>query len=259
MPSSTKSIGWVFILIVSAFACTAQIVRARESALDRTALPIAEPRYTPITELDVRKATPPPRFEIKAPDGAPNVLVILLDNLGFGATKPFGGVIEMPTLERLAKEGLIYNNFHTAPLCSPSRVALLTGHNSHSANMGSISETATAFPGQTSERPNSVATLPEILKLNGYSTAMFGKTHEFTPWELGPSGPFESWPTGSGFERFYGTLSGEADLFAPPQLDDVLRIRAQMMLGQNQAKGHPQERTSKDTSQHDPANTRRVH
>jgi arylsulfatase A-like enzyme len=162
--------------------------------------PLAEPSYPPITELDVRKATPSLRFEVKAPDGAPNVLVILLDNLGFGVTKPFRFVIEMPTLERLAKDGLIYNNynnFHTSPLCSPSRVALLTGRNAHSAKMGSVAEVATAFPGHTTERPNSVVTLPEILKLNGYSTAMFGETHEFTLWALGPSGPFESSPTGA--------------------------------------------------------------
>jgi arylsulfatase A-like enzyme len=208
------------LAIVILVACIARTASAQGIPVDRTVLPLAEPSYPPITEINVRKATPPPRFEVKAPDGAPNVLVILLDNLGFGATKPFGGVIEMPTLERLAKDGLIYNNFHTAPLCSPSRVALLTGRNPHSANMGSVAEVATAFPGQTAERPNSVSTIAEILKLNGYSTAMFGKTHEFTPWELGPSGPFESWPTGSGFERFYGTLSGEADLFAPPLMDN---------------------------------------
>ena len=217
--ASRNANAWFSILSVLAVACTAPDVRSQQTP-DRTVLPLAEPSYPPITELDVRKATPPPRFEVKAPDGAPNVLVILLDNLGYGATKPFGGVIEMPTLERLAKDGLIFNNFHTAPLCSPSRVALLTGRNPHSANMGSVAEVATAFPGQTAERPNSVATIAEILKLNGYSTAMFGKTHEFTPWELGPSGPFESWPTGSGFERFYGTLSGEADLFAPPLMDN---------------------------------------
>jgi arylsulfatase A-like enzyme len=188
----------------------ARAASAQNAPLDRTVLPIAEPTYPPITEIDVRKATPPPRFEVKAPRGAPNVLVILLDNLGYGATKPFGGVIEMPTLKRLAKEGLIYNNFHTAPLCSPSRVALITGRNPRSANMGSVAEVATAFPGQTAERPNSVATLAETLKLNGHSTAMFGKSHEFTPWELSASGPFESWPTGSGFEKFYGTLSAAA-------------------------------------------------
>ena len=189
---------------------------AQEAQVDRTALPIPEPHYPPITEIDVRNATAPPRFEVKPPLGAPNVLVILLDNLGFGATKTFGGVINMPTLERLAKNGLIYNNFHTAPLCSPSRVALITGRNAHSANMGAISELATAFPGMTAKRPNNVAPLAEVMKLNGYSTAYFGKSHEFAPWELSPVGPFDSWPTQFGFERFYGTLSGEGDMFAPP-------------------------------------------
>jgi arylsulfatase len=191
---------------------------------DRTILPLAEPTYPPITELDVRRATAPPLFEVKAPQGAPNVLVVLLDNLGFGATKPFGGAINMPTLERLAEDGVIYNNFHTAPLCSPSRMALLTGRNPHSVNMGSIAEFATAFPGQTSQRPNSKAPLAEILKLNGYNTAMFGKNHEFTPWETGLTGPFDQWPTGSGFERFYGNLSGETDLFAPVLHDNSTLI-----------------------------------
>src|ERR1700722_19660423 len=128
---------WFSILIVLAVACTGTGVRAQQNP-GRTVLPLAEPTYPPVTELDVRKATPPPRFEVKAPDGAPNVLVILLDNLGFGAPKTFGGAVNMPTLGRLAKEGLIYNNFHTAPLCSPSRVALLNGRNPHSANKGSV-------------------------------------------------------------------------------------------------------------------------
>src|SRR5580704_11171146 len=149
MLPSRKSTVWFSILIASLVVCTAAAVGAQDAPMDRTVLPLAEPSYPPITELDVRKATPPPRFEVKAPDGAPNVLVILLDNLGFGATRPFGGLIEMPTLERLAKDGLIYNNFHTAPLCSPSRVALLTGRNPHSANMGSVAELSTAFPAQT--------------------------------------------------------------------------------------------------------------
>jgi arylsulfatase A-like enzyme len=210
------------LALIAAFAQPSAAAAAEN--VDRTVLPLAEPSYPPITEIDVRKATPPPRFEVKAPPGAPNVIVILLDNLGFGATKTFGGVINMPTLERLAKNGLTYNNFHTTPLCSPSRAALLSGRNAHSVNMGSLAEIATAFPGQTSERPNSTAPLAEILKLNGYSTAMFGKTHEFTPWELGVSGPFESWPTGSGFERFYGTLSGEADLFTPTLHDNTTLV-----------------------------------
>jgi arylsulfatase len=195
-----------------------------QTAPDRTVLPLAEPTYPPITEIDVRKATPPPLFQVKAPTGAPNVIVILLDNLGFGATKPFGGVMNMPTLERLAKDGLIYTNFHTAPLCSPSRQALLTGRNPHSVNMGAVTELATAYPGQNSILPGSKAPLAEILKLNGYSTAMFGKSHEFTPWETGLTGPFDQWPTGTGFERFYGVLSAEADNFAPPLHDNTTLV-----------------------------------
>ena len=196
----------------------------KSASLDRTVLPLAEPTYPPITEIDVRKATPPPRFEVKAPERAPNVLVILIDNLGFGASSTFGGAINMPTLERLAKNGVTYNNFHTCPLCSPSRVALLTGRNAHSANMGSVAELATAFPGQTSEIPKNKAPLAETLKLNGYSTAMFGKSHEFTPWETGITGPLDQWPTGSGFEKFYGTLMGESDLFAPPLHDNLTLV-----------------------------------
>jgi arylsulfatase len=205
------------LLLLAAKPAGAQ---AQDLSMDRTVLPIQQPAYPAITELDARKATPPPLFQVKAPQGAPNVVVVLLDNLGFGATKPFGGVINMPTLERLAKDGVIYTNFHTAPLCSPSRQALMTGRNPHSVNMGSIAEFATAFPGQTSVRPNSTATLAEILKLNGYSTAMFGKNHEFITWETGLTGPFNQWPTGSGFERFYGSLSGEADMFAPTLYDN---------------------------------------
>jgi arylsulfatase A-like enzyme len=212
------------VLLGAAWGCKSEAPSTAPDAatsVDRTVLPLAEPSHPAITELDVRKATAPPLFQVKAPQGAPNVIVILLDNLGFGATKPFGGVINMPTLERLAKNGLIYTNFHTAPLCSPSRQALLTGRNPHSVNMGAVTELATAYPGQNSTLPDSKAPLPEILKLNGYSTAMFGKSHEFTPWETGLTGPFDQWPTGTGFERFYGVLSAEADNFAPPLSDNL--------------------------------------
>jgi arylsulfatase len=216
------------VLLVATWGCnkseTPSAAPGAAAAVDRTVLPLAEPTYPAITELDVRKATAPPLFQVKAPQGAPNVIVILLDNLGFGATKPFGGVINMLTLERLAKNGVIYTNFHTAPLCSPSRMALLTGRNPHSVNMGSVSEISTAFPGNSTVRPNSKAPLAEILKLNGYSTAMFGKSHEFTPWETGLTGPFDGWPTGGGFERFYGVLSAEADNFAPPLHDNLTLV-----------------------------------
>jgi arylsulfatase A-like enzyme len=212
------------VLLSAAWGCKSEAPSTAPGAatsVDRTVLPLAEPSHSAITELDVRKATAPPLFQVKAPQNAPNVIVILLDNLGFGATKPFGGVINMPTLERFAKNGLIYVNFHTAPLCSPSRQALLTGRNPHSVNMGAISELATAYPGQNSVLPASKAPLAEILRLNGYSTAMFGKSHEFTPWETGLTGPFDQWPTGTGFERFYGVLSAEADNFTPPLSDNM--------------------------------------
>ena len=129
-----------------------------DSSVDRTVLPVPEPKYPPITELDARNAKAPPRFQVKAPKGAPNVVVILLDNFGFGDPDTFGGPIQMPTLDRLANTGLRYNNFKVPPLCSPSRMALLTGRNSHSANFGVISEIATAFPGYTAMRPASVTT-----------------------------------------------------------------------------------------------------
>src|SRR5258705_6220907 len=161
--------------------------------LDRTVLPIQEPSYPPVTELDARKVTPPPRFEVKAPEGAPNVLIVLIDDMGFGMSSAFGGPINMPTAERLANAGLRYNHFHTTALCSPTRAALLSGRNHHMNNMGSITETATAFPGNTGQRPNNVAPLAEMLRLNGFSTGFFGKNHETAAWEPSPSGPTDHW------------------------------------------------------------------
>ena len=221
-----------FTLVLAGLLGTTWAVKAQsqssaldaDASVDRTVLPVPEPRYPPITELDARDAKAPPRFEVKAPKGAPNVVIILLDNFGFGDGSTFGGPIQMPTLDRLAETGLRYNNFKVPPLCSPSRMALLTGRNSHSANFGVISEIATAFPGYTAMRPRSVTMLPEILRLNGYSTAMFGKGHELGPWEASVVGPFDRWPLHSGFERFYGFMAGEADLFHPVMYDNQTRL-----------------------------------
>src|SRR5262249_38212178 len=142
-------------------------VEGANHPLDRTVLPLPQPKPPLIAELDVRNAKAPPRFEVKAPAGAPNVLIVLIDDMGFGQSNAFGGTIRMPTAERLARGGLRSNHFHTTALCSPTRAALLTGRNHHTCNMGSITETATAFPGQTGERPDSVAPLAEMLRLNG--------------------------------------------------------------------------------------------
>src|SRR6266566_828022 len=191
---------------------------------DRTVLPIPEPHYPHSTVFDARNATPPPRFEVKAPASAPNVLIVLIDDMGFGQSSAFGGPISMPTVESLANAGLRYNEFHTTALCSPTRSALLSGRNHHMNNFGSIAETATSFPGQTGQRPNSVAPLAEMLRLNGYSTAAFGKSHETAAWEVSPSGPTDRWPTRSGFDKFYGFIGGETNQWAPLIYDGMTQV-----------------------------------
>jgi arylsulfatase A-like enzyme len=209
------------LALAGAWGCQAKPEQAAPAAtqkageLDRTVLPIPEPDYPHATELDARKATPPPRFEVKAPAGAPNVLIVLIDDMGFGMSSAFGGPVHMPTVERLANEGLRYNQFHTTSLCSPTRAALLSGRNHHTFNMGAITEMATAFPGNTGQRPNKVAPLAEMLRLNGYSTSFFGKSHETAAWEVSPSGPTDRWPTRSGFDEFYGFMGGETNQWAP--------------------------------------------
>jgi arylsulfatase len=198
--------------------------QAADYKLDRTKLPIAEPDYPRSKVLDARDAKIPPRFEVKAPASAPNVLIVLVDDMGFGMPSAFGGPVRMPSAERLAGQGLRYNQFHTTALCSPTRTALLSGRNHHMNNMGSITETATGFPGNTGQRPNRVAPLAEMLRLNGYSTAFFGKNHETAPWEVSPSGPTDRWPTRSGFDKFYGFFGGETDQWNPTLYDGMARV-----------------------------------
>jgi arylsulfatase A-like enzyme len=208
----------------SAYTAVPAPVAPDPTGLDRTVLPIAEPNYPHATELDARNAKAPARFQVKAPQGAPNVIVFLIDDIGFGASGTFGGQVPMPTLDRLASQGLRYNRFHTTALCSPTRVALLTGRNHHTNNAGAIMELATAFPGNTGIRPESVTPLAEILRQNGYSTAAFGKYHEAPPWEVSVSGPFKRWPTGSGFDKFYGFIGGETNQWAPLVYDGTTKV-----------------------------------
>jgi len=193
--------------------------------VNRTTLPIQVPTPRRATPMDVRDAgmgTFPERPG--APEGAPNVLIVLLDDMGFGASSAFGGPCEMPVAERLASEGLRYTRFHTTAMCSPTRAALLTGRNHHQVGMGAITELATPYPGYTSMRPASAAPLAEVLKLNGYNTAAFGKWHQTPVWETSASGPYDRWPTGEGFERFYGFLGSETDQYHSSVFEGVTPV-----------------------------------
>jgi arylsulfatase len=192
--------------------------------LDRSVLPIHEPKRQTYTELDVREAKAPARWEVKAPEGAPNVVVVLIDDMGFGVSDAFGGPVPMPTLAKLAGNGLKFNRFHTTAVCSPTRAALLTGYNHHSNNMGSITETGTTFPGMTSIRPQSITPMAEVLRQNGFNTGFFGKTHEVPAWEISSVGTQDRWPTRSGFEKFYGFIGGETNQYAPTIYDGITQV-----------------------------------
>ena len=183
----------------------------------RDILPIPDVKHVGLTTYDAKDpdTTYPPIAPLRPPTGAPNVLIVLLDDVGFGASSAFGGPCNTPTAERLAAGGLKLNRFHTTALCSPTRQALLTGRNHHSVGMGGITEIATSAPGYSSIRPKDKAPVAETLMLNGYSTAQFGKCHEVPVWEVSPVGPFHQWPTGSGFEYFYGFVGGEANQYYP--------------------------------------------
>jgi arylsulfatase A-like enzyme len=157
-----------------------------------------------------------PIEQLRPPKGAPNVLLILIDDAGFGSSTAFGGPCQTPNAENLAAGGLKFNRFHTTAICSATRQALLTGRNHHSAGMAGITEIATGAPGYSSVLPNSMSPLAKTLKLNGYNTAQFGKCHEVPVWETSPVGPFNQWPTGGGgFEYFYGFIGGEANQWYP--------------------------------------------
>ena len=158
---------------------------------------------------------PPEIAVLRAPQGAPNVLVVLLDDVGFGAASTFGGPIDTPALEALANAGLRYNRFHTTAICSPTRASLLTGRDAHVTGVGTVMNTANSYPGYTGVLKKETATIARILRGNGYNTAAFGKWHLAPDWESSPSGPFDHWPTGVGFEKFYGFLGGETDQFEP--------------------------------------------
>src|SRR5215468_12589063 len=195
-------------------------------SLQRSVLPI--PDRKPVTLTTYQAKDPdtkfPPITPLRPPTGAPNVLVVLIDDAGFGSSSAFGGPCQTPNAERLAKEGLKYTRFHTTALCSPTRAALLSGRNHHAVGMGGITEIATSAPGYNSLRPNTCAPLAETLKLNGYSTAQFGKCHEVPVFEATPIGPYDRWPTGSGFEHFFGFIGGENNQYYPALYDGTTPV-----------------------------------
>ena len=193
----------------------------------RDVLPIPDRPYEGPITYDAKDPDTsfPPIEPLRPPAEAPNVLVVLLDDVGFAASSAFGGPCATPVAEALAAEGLKYTRFHTTALCSPTRAALLSGRNHHSVGMGGITEIATSAPGYNSVRPNTAAPLAETLKLNGFSTAQFGKCHEVPVWETSPMGPFDAWPSrGGGFEHFYGFIAGETNQYFPALYDDTVAV-----------------------------------
>ncbi len=162
--------------------------------------------------------------EVQAPKGAPNILLILTDDVGFGASSTFGGPIPCPTFDRLAKNGLRYTQFHTCALCSPTRAVLLAGRNHHSCATGVIMEAGTGFPGYNTLMPKSCGTFAEVLRQNGYNTAWYGKNHNVPDWHSSQAGPFDLWPTGLGFEYFYGFIGGDTSQWAPAIFENIKPI-----------------------------------
>ena len=204
-------------------------------SVKRDVLPIPDVQHVGVTTYEAKDPDTafPPITQLRPPDGAPNVLIVLLDDVGFSASSVFGGPCATPNFERFAEDGLKYTRFHTTALCSPTRAALLSGRNHHSVGMGGITEIATSAPGYSSVRPKNKAPLAEVLKLNGYSTAQFGKCHEVPVWETSPMGPFDAWPTGSGFEHFYGFIGGETNQYAPAIYRDTVPIEPDVAPGED--------------------------
>lgn len=220
-------------MIVRACAVLALVIAAFGVLPDRIGRPLAaaEPTTTPAVlphtpppfrgtiNLRAKDSTPDFPQPIEAPKGAPNVLLILLDDVGFGASSAFGGPCRTPVLEALAKRGLRYTQFHTTALCSPTRAALITGRNHHAVHSAAITEAATGFPGYDSVMQKDTATVAEVLKLNAWNTAWFGKNHNVPDWQTSQAGPFDLWPTGLGFEHFFGFIGGDTHQWRPAAIE----------------------------------------
>jgi len=194
------------------------------TTIDGKQLPPPDPKFGGVIKDDALNSTPwwPP--SVVPPKKAPNILLIMTDDSGFGVPETFGGVIPTPTMDRIAKDGLRYNNIHSTALCSPTRAALITGRNHHSAGFGVISEQSTGFPGYNSIIPKDKATIGRILLDNGYATSWFGKDHNVPAFSASQVGPFNNWPIGQGFEYFYGFVGGDANQWQPNLFRNTTQI-----------------------------------
>jgi arylsulfatase A-like enzyme len=221
-------------LLIAAMAAVSQAGQPGDSGpgtegdqKDRAHLPIPNTGRSKLITYDAKDPDTkfPPIEQLRPPAGAPNVVIILIDDAGFGSSSAFGGPCRTPNAEKLAARGLKFTRFHTTALCSPTRQALLTGRNHHSVGMGNITELASGAPGYSSVLPNSMSPLARTMVMNGYSTAQFGKCHEVPVWQTSPAGPYDSWPTGGGgFEYFYGFIGGEANQWYPTLYEGTIPV-----------------------------------
>lgn len=204
--------------------CAALAAAFAAPALAQSNLPQSFPPFEGEIGRSYDRSTPDWLDLPTPPDGAPNVVVILLDDLGLGQPGTFGGLIPTPALDKLAARGVKYNRFHTTAICGPSRAALLTGRNHHTANSGFLMEWATGFPSYTTMIPRETATIAEVLRGNGYTTWWYGKNHNTPDWESSVAGPFDRWPTGLGFDYFYGFNAGETHQFYPTLFENTTPV-----------------------------------
>jgi arylsulfatase A-like enzyme len=212
----------VIAIVAVLLLCTSAVLA--QHSIDRTILPIPEQPFGGKIGRTTQDSVKDFPKMIEATKGAPNILIIMTDDVGFGASSTFGGPIPTPTMDQLAEQGLRYTQFHTTALCSPTRAALLTGRNHHSVASGVIMEAGTGFPGYNTLAPKSAGTFAEILKQNGWNTSWYGKNHNVPDWQSSQTGPFDLWPTGLGFEYFYGFIGGDTNQWSPAIIEGTKPI-----------------------------------
>ena len=219
----------IFAMIFAFVACKPQADKNQTAnvgpdGFDRTKLPVAEQPFNGKVGLRASESEKDFPKEIKAPAEAPNILLILTDDVGYGASSTFGGPVPTPTMDRIADNGIRFTQFHTTALCSPTRAALLNGRNHHSVSTGGIMEIGVGYPGYHTLVSKSKAGLGNILKYNGYNTSWFGKNHNVPDWHTSQAGPFDLWPVGLGFEYFYGFVGGDTHQFSPALVENTRPI-----------------------------------